>query len=72
MVQRVKDPTFSRPWLGSSLRRGLDPWPGSFHVLQGWAPKEYLLQKNLQNRNRLKDFKTKLRLPEGKRVGEGE
>ena len=32
VVQWVKDPALSLPWLGSLLWRGFDPWPGDLHI----------------------------------------
>ena len=32
MVQQVKDPVLSLPWLGLLLRLGFDPWPRNFHT----------------------------------------
>ena len=32
--QSIKNPALSLQWLGSLLRRGLDPWPRNFHMPQ--------------------------------------
>ena len=34
MVQQVKDPELSVPWLGLLLWHELDPWTGKFCMLQ--------------------------------------
>ena len=37
----VKDLTQSRPWLGSVLWHGFDPWPQNLHMLQAQPKKKY-------------------------------
>ena len=34
--QWVKNQALSLQWLGLLLCRGLDPWPGNFHMLWVW------------------------------------
>ena len=41
----VKDLTQSRPWLGSVLWHGFDPWPQNLHMLQAQPKKSILNSK---------------------------
>ena len=38
LMQQVKDPTLSVPWLGFLLWCAFDPWPRNFHMPQVRAP----------------------------------
>ena len=46
MAQQVKDPALSLLWLWLQLWRWFDPWPGNFHMPQGWQKKKKKKKKS--------------------------
>ena len=55
MALWVKDLALSLLWLGSQLWRGLDPWPGNFHMPWTWQKKkEGRKEKGKKERKKIK------------------